>query len=56
MQTRTNSNHADTVDRMREGISQTPHKSAQLAMREAHDALIEAANRLEKAQPPFSPF
>jgi hypothetical protein len=48
--------HADTVDRMREEISHTPRKSAQGAMREAHDALIEAARKLEKAQPPFSPF
>jgi hypothetical protein len=48
--------HADTIDRMREAIGHTPRKAAQLSMREAHDALIEAAQELENTQLPFLPF
>jgi hypothetical protein len=48
--------HADTIDRMREEIGHTPRKAAQLSMREAHDALIEAAKKLETAKLPFLPF
>jgi hypothetical protein len=48
--------HADTIDRMREEIGHTPRKAAQMSMREAHDALIEAAKKLENAKLPFLPF
>ena len=48
--------HADTVDQMREAIGHTPRKAAQLSMREAHDALIEAAIKLENVKLPFLPF
>lgn len=48
--------HAETIDRMREEISHTPRKAAQLSMREAHDALVEAATQLDKAKLPFLPF
>jgi hypothetical protein len=41
--------HADTVDRMREQIGNTPRRAAQLSMREAHDALIEATKLLARA-------
>jgi hypothetical protein len=53
---RTLAKHADTVDRMREEIGQTPRRAAQLSMREAHGALIEAAKKLESAKLPFLPF
>lgn len=41
--------HADTVDRMREQIGNTPRRGATLPMREAHDALIEASQMLARA-------
>lgn len=41
--------HADTIDRMREQIGNTPRRAAQLSMREAHDALIEASQMLARA-------
>jgi len=50
--------HAQTVDRLREDFQHPPRKMLQsaMAMREAHDALLDAADQLNKTKDLTAPF
>jgi hypothetical protein len=48
--------HAETVKKLREGIAQARRKVLLSPMREAHDALLEAATRLTNTERLALPF
>ena len=48
--------HAQTVDRMRDEIKHTPQRALMPSMKAAHDALLEAAEKLTNSETLTVPF